>query len=90
MYIISRYGSKFPFVNVNLVPYVGPIIAILPALIIVMMIIQLAEGKFISPQVMGKKLDIHPIIIILMYQALEIAKVNLAEIKKLIGYERER
>ncbi|PEO88764.1 AI-2E family transporter [Bacillus pseudomycoides] len=63
---------------VNVVPYVGPIIAILPALIIafidspamilkviiVMMIVQLAEGKFISPQVMGKKLDIHPITII--------------------------
>ncbi|MEN1936558.1 AI-2E family transporter [Paenibacillus sp. 102] len=63
---------------VNVVPYVGPIIAITPALIIafidspamilkviiVMMIVQLAEGKFISPQVMGKKLDIHPITII--------------------------
>jgi predicted PurR-regulated permease PerM len=63
---------------VNIVPYVGPIIAITPALIIafidspsmvlkviiVMMIVQLAEGKFISPQVMGKKLDIHPITII--------------------------
>lgn len=60
---------------VNIVPYVGPIIAITPALIIafidspamilkviiVMMVVQLAEGKFISPQVMGKKLDIHPI-----------------------------
>lgn len=63
---------------VNIVPYVGPIIAITPALIIafidspsmvlkviiVMIIVQLAEGKFISPQVMGKKLDIHPITII--------------------------
>ncbi|MBZ8122540.1 AI-2E family transporter [Bacillus thuringiensis] len=63
---------------VNIVPYVGPIIAITPALIIafinspamvlkviiVMMVVQLAEGKFISPQVMGKKLDIHPITII--------------------------
>ncbi|EEK78144.1 AI-2E family transporter [Bacillus cereus] len=63
---------------VNIVPYVGPVIAITPALIIafidspamvlkviiVMMIVQLAEGKFISPQVMGKKLDIHPITII--------------------------
>ncbi|PES96645.1 AI-2E family transporter [Bacillus cereus] len=63
---------------VNIVPYVGPVIAITPALIIafidspamvlkviiVMMVVQLAEGKFISPQVMGKKLDIHPITII--------------------------
>ncbi len=63
---------------VNVVPYVGPVIAITPALIIafidspamilkviiVMMVVQLAEGKFISPQVMGKKLDIHPITII--------------------------
>jgi predicted PurR-regulated permease PerM len=63
---------------VNVVPYVGPIIAITPALIIafidspamilkviiVMIVVQLAEGKFISPQVMGKKLDIHPITII--------------------------
>ena len=53
---------------VNIVPYVGYIIAITPALIIafidspamvlkviiVMMVVQLAEGKFISPQVMGK------------------------------------
>ena len=35
--------------------------------IIVMMVVQLAEGKFISPQVMGKKLDIHPITIILLF-----------------------
>ncbi|MBT2290782.1 AI-2E family transporter [Paenibacillus albidus] len=60
------------------VPYLGPAIAITPALIValvtspfmlVKMIIvwtavQLIEGKFISPQIMGKSLKVHPITII--------------------------
>ncbi|QRY37356.1 AI-2E family transporter [Bacillus sp. PDNC022] len=62
----------------SIVPYLGPTIAITPAivialvtspvmllkLIIVWTVVQLVEGKFISPQVMGKNLHIHPITII--------------------------
>lgn len=61
-----------------IVPYLGPAIAITPALIVALVtsplmlikmiavwtIVQLVEGKFISPQIMGKTLQIHPITII--------------------------
>ncbi|GGO07023.1 UPF0118 membrane protein YubA [Saccharibacillus kuerlensis] len=61
-----------------IVPYLGPAIAITPAIIvaavtspimllkmvIVWTVVQLIEGKFISPQIMGKSLKIHPITII--------------------------
>ncbi|WP_342561890.1 AI-2E family transporter [Paenibacillus sp. FSL R7-0345] len=60
------------------VPYLGPAIAITPALIVALVTspfmllkmiivwtaVQLIEGKFISPQIMGKSLKIHPITII--------------------------
>ncbi|AHM68342.1 AI-2E family transporter [Paenibacillus polymyxa] len=62
----------------SVVPYLGPVIAITPALIvaivtspimllkmvIVWTVVQLIEGKFISPQIMGKSLRVHPITII--------------------------
>lgn len=62
----------------SVVPYLGPVIAITPALIIALVtspimlvklaivwtIVQLIEGKFISPQIMGKSLSVHPITII--------------------------
>lgn len=62
----------------SVVPYLGPVIAITPAAIIALVssplmlvklavvwtIVQLVEGKFISPQIMGKSLHIHPITII--------------------------
>ena len=63
----------------SVVPYLGPAIAITPALIIsivtggpfmfikvgiIWTIVQLIEGKFISPQIMGKSLSVHPITII--------------------------
>ncbi|MGB3261815.1 AI-2E family transporter [Paenisporosarcina sp.] len=62
----------------SVVPYLGPIIAITPAAVIaigtapfmlvklavVWTVVQLVEGKFISPQIMGKSLHIHPITII--------------------------
>ncbi|OAB44956.1 AI-2E family transporter [Paenibacillus antarcticus] len=62
----------------SMVPYLGPTIAITPAIIIALVtspimllkmvvvwtIVQLIEGKFISPQIMGKTLKIHPITII--------------------------
>lgn len=62
----------------SVVPYLGPVIAITPAAIIAIVtspfmlvklaivwtVVQLIEGKFISPQIMGKTLSIHPITII--------------------------
>lgn len=62
----------------SVVPYLGPVIAITPAIIIAIVtspfmivklavvwtIVQIVEGKFISPQIMGKSLHIHPITII--------------------------
>ncbi|WP_019415476.1 AI-2E family transporter [Paenisporosarcina sp. TG20] len=62
----------------SVVPYLGPIIAITPAVVIAIVtspfmlaklaivwtVVQLIEGKFISPQIMGKSLHIHPITII--------------------------
>jgi predicted PurR-regulated permease PerM len=62
----------------SVVPYLGPAIAITPALIIALVtspfmvlkliivwtVVQLVEGKFISPQIMGRNLHIHPITII--------------------------
>lgn len=61
-----------------IVPYLGPAIAITPALvvaavtspymllkmIVVWTVVQVVEGKFISPQIMGKAMKIHPITII--------------------------
>lgn len=62
----------------SVVPYLGPLIAIIPAAVIAIVtspfmlvklalvwtVVQLVEGKFISPQIMGKSLHIHPITII--------------------------
>lgn len=62
----------------SVVPYLGPVIAITPALVIAIVdspfmllqlifvwtIVQLVEGKFITPNIMGKSLSVHPITII--------------------------
>lgn len=62
----------------SVVPYIGPAIAITPAVIIALVtspfmlvklaivwtVVQLVEGNLISPQVMGKTLYIHPVTII--------------------------
>ncbi len=62
----------------SVVPYLGPTIAITPALIIAIVtspfmliklaivwtVVQLLEGKFISPQIMGNRLHVHPVTII--------------------------
>ena len=62
----------------SVVPYLGPVIAITPAIIIALVnspltlvylvivwtIVQLIEGKLITPNIMGKSLSIHPITII--------------------------
>lgn len=62
----------------NLIPYLGSIIATVPALvigafvsplkllqvIIVLSVEQLIEGRFVSPLILGNELDIHPILIL--------------------------
>lgn len=62
----------------SIIPYLGPTIAITPALIVaiatspamlvklivIWTVVQLFEGKFISPNIMGKSLSIHPVTII--------------------------
>lgn len=62
----------------NIIPYFGPIIGIIPALLIASsmswthvlivgiaaLIIQIIEGSFLSPYIMGKSVHIHPIVII--------------------------
>ncbi len=62
----------------NLIPYLGSILASIPALIIgafvspwkllqvvlVLAIEQLIEGRVISPQILGNRLDLHPLVIL--------------------------
>lgn len=62
----------------NFIPYLGPILGALPALVIALIgsfsmfikvlilviVIQQIEGIFVSPQVMSKKLSIHPVVVI--------------------------
>lgn len=64
----------------NVVPYLGPFIAISPAVIIAMVTspfmllklaivwgaVQLMEGNLISPNVMGKTMQIHPLTIVIV------------------------
>jgi predicted PurR-regulated permease PerM len=64
----------------NVIPFVGPFIGTIPSVVVgflhsptmgiwvlvVIIIVQQIDGNFISPQVMGKKLDIHPLTIILL------------------------
>lgn len=64
----------------NVIPFVGPWIGTVPAVIvaiidspfmvikvlIVIVVVQQFESNFISPQIMGKKLDVHPLTIILL------------------------
>ena len=68
----------------SVVPYLGPTIAISPAiiiaiitspfmllkLIVVWTLVQFIEGHFISPNVMGKTLKIHPLTIIFILLSL--------------------
>ncbi|ABJ62935.1 AI-2E family transporter [Leuconostoc mesenteroides] len=64
----------------NIVPYIGPWIGVIPALIvastqswkqmllvmIVMMVVQQLDGNFIYPNVIGKSLQIHPLTIMIL------------------------
>ncbi|HFO0442301.1 TPA: cell elongation protein CozEb [Staphylococcus aureus] len=80
----SVIGLKYSFVLASIaavtsvVPYLGPTIAISPAIVIaaitspwmllklavVWTLVQFVEGHFISPNIMGKTLKIHPLTII--------------------------
>lgn len=62
----------------NVIPFLGPYISVIPALIIaflqdpimaiwvavIMLVAQQIESNFISPNVMGKALDVHPLTVI--------------------------
>lgn len=64
----------------SVVPYLGPIIAISPAIIIAAVdsplmllklavvwgVVQLLEGNFISPNIMGRTMQIHPLTIVIV------------------------
>jgi predicted PurR-regulated permease PerM len=64
----------------NVIPFVGPFIGVLPALIVgliespmmmlwvivVVVIVQQIESNLISPQIMGRVLEVHPLTIILL------------------------
>lgn len=64
----------------NMIPYLGPILASIPAVavaivdspfmvvkvLLVMIISQQIEGNLISPQIMGRRLEIHPLTIIFL------------------------
>jgi len=77
--VLATYAILF-----NTVPFIGPFIAIAPALLvaltisfsmfikvlIVFIIVQQLEGNLIAPQIMGKRLDIHPLTVILIMLAL--------------------
>lgn len=64
----------------TVVPFLGPLIGIIPALFIalatgpmmmvkvllVLLVVQQLEGNLVTPQVMGRKLSLHPITVILL------------------------
>lgn len=64
----------------NVIPFLGPFIGVFPALLVgliqepvmaikvafVTLVVQQVEGNILSPQIMGKKLQIHPLTIILV------------------------
>jgi predicted PurR-regulated permease PerM len=70
-------------VLLNIIPFFGSLIAVLPALLIgltesvlmgvkvilVMITAQQIEGNFVSPQILGKRLDLHPLTVILLLLA---------------------
>ncbi|MGI2328756.1 AI-2E family transporter [Planococcus sp. YIM B11945] len=67
----------------NVIPFLGPYIAVIPAIIIalvqdpimalyvviVMLVAQQIESNFITPNVMGKSLDVHPLTVITLILA---------------------
>ncbi|MBF6626660.1 AI-2E family transporter [Tuanshanicoccus lijuaniae] len=75
-----EYGATLAILAgiLNIIPFLGSIIAVIPAIIvglitsplmlvkviIVMMVEQTIEGRFISPQVLGNSLKVHPVTIL--------------------------
>ncbi|MFS0812636.1 AI-2E family transporter [Peribacillus phoenicis] len=67
----------------TVVPFLGPLISIIPALfialqqdiglavkvLIVLTVVQQVEGHLVTPNIMGKRLNIHPLTIILLLLA---------------------
>ncbi|WP_202080166.1 AI-2E family transporter [Caldalkalibacillus salinus] len=67
----------------NIIPYFGPFIGIIPALLIALVtnpilivwvivlntVIQIVEGNVLAPYIMGKRLNVHPVTIILVLLA---------------------
>src|SRR5690606_29565707 len=67
----------------NVIPFLGPYIAVIPAIIIalvqdpimavyvaiIMLVAQQIESNFITPNVMGKSLDVHPLTVITLILA---------------------
>ncbi|WP_070120401.1 AI-2E family transporter [Bacillus marinisedimentorum] len=67
----------------DIVPFLGPFIGIIPAVVVALMsspmmllkvvivfiVVQQLEGNLITPQVMGKKLSLHPVTVILVIMA---------------------
>lgn len=80
-----EYGTTLAVLAgvLNIIPYLGSIVAVIPALIIglitspimlikviiVMMVEQTIEGRFISPQVLGNSMQIHPVTILMVLLA---------------------
>lgn len=80
-----EYGTTLAVLAglLNIIPYLGSFIAIIPALIvglitspimlikviIVMVVEQTIEGRFISPQVLGNSMQIHPVTILMVLLA---------------------
>ncbi|WP_254901162.1 AI-2E family transporter [Tuberibacillus sp. Marseille-P3662] len=76
--VLSLFGMM-----TNVIPFIGPYIAVVPAIIvalfqdpfmviyvvIIMLVAQQIESNFISPNVVGKALDIHPLTIICLVLA---------------------
>lgn len=64
----------------NFIPYLGPFIAVIPALIValtisssmvlkvilVTLVVQMIEGNVITPHIIGRKLEVHPLTIIVL------------------------
>lgn len=75
-----KYGLLLAVIMgvMNIIPYFGPIIGTIPALLVALgtswklalviiltnMLIQIIENSFLSPYIMGKSVQIHPILII--------------------------
>ena len=64
----------------SVIPFIGPFLGILPALliaatidlalvikiIILAIVVQQVEGDFITPRIMGNKLDLHPLLVMII------------------------